>query len=79
MSHDPLCQSQPSWVCDCEVIAETRRDERKRTLADAARAVRGCRDGYVMAIGASPTPPERYWIPRDSAVQAVEALGGAAP
>lgn len=32
MSHDPLCKREPSWICDCEVIAETRRDERKRFL-----------------------------------------------
>lgn len=50
-------------------------DDRERALRDAIAAVESCRDGYGMAIGASPEPPERYWLPRDAVIKAIEALG----
>jgi hypothetical protein len=47
----------------------------RREALDAARgAVEACRDGYIMAVGASPEPPERYWIPKAAALAAIDAL-----
>lgn len=49
-------------------------DDRERALRDAVAAVESCRDGVAMAIGASPEPPVRYWLPRDAVIKAIEAL-----
>ena len=54
-------------------------DQRNRALLDAVAVVESCRDGYAMAIGASPEPPVRYWVPRDAVIKAIEALIPNAP
>lgn len=43
-------------------------------VAAAHRKVENCRTGFRMSIGASPEPPERYWIPKDDALAAIDAL-----
>ena len=42
----------------------------------AREAVERCRNGFILAIGASLEPPERYWIPKSDALAAIDGVKG---
>lgn len=54
---------------------------RDTALREALRTVKDCRTGFRLSIGASPEPPERYWLPKDDALAAIQRLidGGDTP